>query len=71
MTAIVQTFAQKIRGHWKSDRALLTINRVLLTINRVLLTINRVLLTINRVLLTMSFDRNLVFFAKIGTMGKI
>jgi len=43
----------------------------LLTINRVLLTINRVLLTINRVLLTMSFDRNLVFFAKIGTMGKI
>jgi hypothetical protein len=57
LTAIVQTFAQKIRGHWKSDRALLTINRVLLTINRVLL--------------TMSFDRNLVFFAKIGTMGKI
>jgi len=64
LTAIVQTFAQKIRGYWKSDRALLTINRVLLTINRVLL-------TINRVLLTMSFDRNLVFFAKIGTMGKI
>jgi hypothetical protein len=64
LTAIVQTFAQKIRGYWKSDRAWLTINRVLLTINRVLL-------TINRVLLTMSFDRNLVFFAKIGTMGKI
>jgi hypothetical protein len=64
LTEIVQTFAQKIRGHWKSDRAWLTINRVLLTINRVLL-------TINRVLLTMSFDRNLVFFAKIGTMGKI
>jgi hypothetical protein len=49
LTAIVQTFAQKIRGYWKSDRAWLTINRALLT---------------------MSFDRNLVFFAKIGTMGK-
>jgi hypothetical protein len=24
LTAIVQTFAQKIRGYWKSDRAWLT-----------------------------------------------
>jgi hypothetical protein len=31
LTAIVQTFAQKIRGYWKSDRAWLTINRAWLT----------------------------------------
>jgi hypothetical protein len=49
LTEIVQTFAQKIRGHWKSDRAWLTINRAWLT---------------------MSFDRNAIFLAKIGIMGK-
>jgi hypothetical protein len=49
LTAIVQTFAQKIRGYWKSDRAWLTINRAWLT---------------------MRFDRNAIFLAKIGTIGK-
>jgi hypothetical protein len=49
LTAIVQTFAQKIRGYWKSDRAWLTINRAWLT---------------------MSFDRNAIFLAEIGTIGK-
>jgi hypothetical protein len=33
LTAIVQTFAQKIRGYWKSDRAWLTINRAWLTMS--------------------------------------
>ena len=56
MTAIVQTFAQKIRGYWKSDRAWLTINRAWLTINRAWL--------------TMGFDRDTTFFAEIGTIGK-
>jgi hypothetical protein len=56
LTAIVQTFAQKIRGYWKSDRAWLTINRAWLTINRAWL--------------TMGFDRDTTFFAEIGTIGK-